>query len=144
MAERDFQSVDAVNGGVAGRSAAQGRDFGVWHKPHMHQVVLNILRQVEGNEHLAFTDRQITEQAHLTNPASLTEEAGSKEIRPYWSQFSIRPNCLRLQSGFLGDLWFGYSYDLTSWKGGSAGKQSTPPGLRQTFAQSIGTVAHLK
>lgn len=85
MAERDFQSVDAVYGGVAGRSAAQGRDFGVWHKPHMHQVVLDILRQVEGDEDPAFTDRQITEQAHLTNSASPAAEAGSRKIRPEWS-----------------------------------------------------------
>jgi hypothetical protein len=85
MAERDFQSVDAVYSGVAGRSAAQRRDFGIWHKPHMHQVVLDILRQVEGDEDPAFTDRQITEQAHLTNPALLAAEAGSRKIRPEWS-----------------------------------------------------------
>jgi hypothetical protein len=85
MAERDFQSVDAVHGGVAGWSATQGCDFGVWHKPHMHQVVLDILRQVEGNQDPAFTDRQITEQTHVTNSASLAAKAASKKIRPEWS-----------------------------------------------------------
>ncbi len=77
MAEGDFQPVDAVYGGVAGRSAPQGRDFGVWHKPHMHQVVLDILWQIEGDKDPAFTDRQIAEQAHLTNSESLAVEAGS-------------------------------------------------------------------
>jgi hypothetical protein len=85
IAERDLHAIDTVHGGVAGRSAAQGRYFGVWHKPHMHQVVLDILRQVEGNEDPAFTDRQITEQAHLTNSALLAAEAGSGKIRPEWS-----------------------------------------------------------
>ena len=55
MAERDFKAVNAVDGGIAGGSAAQGRDLGVGHKTHVHQVVLDVLRQVEGDQDPAFT-----------------------------------------------------------------------------------------
>ena len=37
VAEGDFHAVDAVDGGVAGRGAAQSRDQGIGDKAHMHQ-----------------------------------------------------------------------------------------------------------
>jgi hypothetical protein len=79
MAESDFKAVDAVDGGVAGRRAAQGRDFSVWDKTHVHQVVLDVLRQVEGDKDPPCTNRQIAECVHLTNPVMLPETAGQQK-----------------------------------------------------------------
>ena len=68
MAERDFHAVDAIDGGVAGRGAAQGGDLGIGHKAHMHQVVLDVFGQVEGDQDPALANRQIAEHAHLRTP----------------------------------------------------------------------------
>jgi hypothetical protein len=56
MAEGDFHAVNAVDGGIAGRGAAQGRDQGIGDKAHMHQVVLYGFGKVEGDQHPAFAD----------------------------------------------------------------------------------------
>ena len=79
MSERDFEAVNAVDGGVAGRGAAQGRDFSVGHKTHVHQVVLDVLRQVEGHQDPAVTNRQIAEHAHPTNPVLPPKTAGQQK-----------------------------------------------------------------
>ena len=79
MAEGNLQAVNAVDGGVAGGSAAQGRDLSVGHKTHVHQVVLDVFRQVEGNQDPAFANRQIAECAHLTNPVVPPETAGQQK-----------------------------------------------------------------
>ena len=56
MAEGDFQAVDAVDGGIAGgarrRAVTQRRA-----QTHVHQVVLDGFRQVEGDQDPAFTNR---------------------------------------------------------------------------------------
>ena len=49
VAQGDFHAVDAVNGGVAGRGAAQRVDARVGHKAHMHQMVLDGFREVESH-----------------------------------------------------------------------------------------------
>jgi hypothetical protein len=49
MAERDFHAVNAVYRGVPGRSAAQGCHLSVGYETHMHQVILDALRQIEGD-----------------------------------------------------------------------------------------------
>lgn len=79
MAERDFEAVNAVDGGVPGGSATQGRDFSIWNKTHVHQVVLNVFREVECDQDPAFTHRQIAEHAHLTNPVVPPEPAGQQK-----------------------------------------------------------------
>lgn len=55
MAEGDFEAVNAVDGGVACWGAAQSLDYGIGDKTHVHQVVLDVFRQVEGDEDTAFT-----------------------------------------------------------------------------------------
>ena|ERR1700735_178119 len=104
MAERDLQAVDAKDGWVASRGAAQGGHFGAGHKAHMHQVVLDIFGQVEGHQDSLVANRQFTQEAHLINPVQPPETEGRQKIRPYWSQFSIRPNCLWPQLWFWGIL----------------------------------------
>lgn len=79
MAEGDFQAVNAIDGGVTGRGAAQGRDFSVGHKTHVHQVVLDVFRQVEGDKDPAITNRQIAEHTHLSNPLVPPEKAGQQK-----------------------------------------------------------------
>jgi hypothetical protein len=54
--EGDFQAIHEVNRGIAGRRAAQRRYLRVGHKTHMHQVVLDRLRQVEGNQDAALAN----------------------------------------------------------------------------------------
>ncbi len=68
MAERDLETVDAIDGWIAGRGATKGCDFGVGHKAHMHQVVLDIFGQVEGHQDSLVANRQFTQQTHLINP----------------------------------------------------------------------------
>ena len=58
VAQRDLHAVDAVDGGVAGRGAAQGGDEGIGDKAHMHQMVLDGFRQIEGDQDPAFADLQ--------------------------------------------------------------------------------------
>ena len=65
MAKGDFHAVNAVDSGVAGRGAAQRRHQGVGHKAHMHQMILNRFRQVEGDQNPTFADVQFTQHAHL-------------------------------------------------------------------------------
>jgi hypothetical protein len=48
-------------------------------------VVLDALRQVKGDQHPPLTNRQIAQQAHLTNPTSPPTKAGQQKIRPEWS-----------------------------------------------------------
>ncbi len=64
MAEGNLQAVHAVNRGVAGRRAAQGRHQGIRNKTHMHQMILDRLRQIEGDQDSTFTNGQFTQYAH--------------------------------------------------------------------------------
>ena len=77
MSERDLHAVNAIEGWVAGGGAAQGCDFGAGHKAHMHQVVLDILGQVEGHKDSLFADRQFTQHTHLLNPVQPPETEGA-------------------------------------------------------------------
>jgi hypothetical protein len=47
LAESDFCAVDAINGGVAGGSAAQCENPVLRDKPQMHQVALDLFREVQ-------------------------------------------------------------------------------------------------
>ena len=134
MAERDLHAVDAIEGGIAGWGAAQGSHFGAGDKTHVHQVVLDIFGQVEGHQDSFVADRQFTQYAHLKNPVSPPEREGQRKIRPYWSQFSIRPNWLRLQSAFWGISVGGSPMTGRSDEGG-LGRQ---PEIRLAREQSAG------
>ncbi len=65
VAQRNLKSVNGVNRGVAGWGAAHRRHLGIGHKSHVHQVVLNRLRQVESNQDSTITDAQFAQHIHL-------------------------------------------------------------------------------
>ena len=71
VAKGDFHAVDAVDGGVAGRGAAQGGDQRIGDKAHMHQVVLDGFRQVEGHQDPALADLQFAQHAQPPNSRGL-------------------------------------------------------------------------
>ncbi len=50
VAEGNLHAVNAIDGGVAGRCAAQRGDRGIGNEAHVHEVVLHGFRQVEGNQ----------------------------------------------------------------------------------------------
>jgi hypothetical protein len=58
-AESDFHAVNAVNGGIAGWGAAQIDDARPRDEAHMHQVVLDIFREVERDQDPTFSDGQL-------------------------------------------------------------------------------------
>jgi hypothetical protein len=64
-AEGDFDAIDAVNRGIAGRGAAESGYDGVGHETHVHEVVLYRIRQMESYDNPAFPDIQFTQHAHL-------------------------------------------------------------------------------
>ena len=61
--QRDLHAVNSVDGWIAGRGAPQSGDVSVWHKTHMHQVVLNRLGEIEGNQYPALADLQLAQNA---------------------------------------------------------------------------------
>ena len=56
VAESDLHAAHAIDGWVAGRSAAQRGHQGVGHEAHMHEVILHGIRKVQGHENRAVTD----------------------------------------------------------------------------------------
>jgi cytoskeletal protein CcmA (bactofilin family) len=60
VTEGNLHVVNAVDGGIAGRSAAQSGNARIRDKAHVHEVVLNGLREVEGNQDACFADLQLT------------------------------------------------------------------------------------
>jgi hypothetical protein len=111
MAEGDFHPVDAIHGGVAGRRAAQGRHLGVGDKSHVHQVVLDIFRQVKGDQDPPLTNRQIAENAHLTNPAVPPAKAGQQENTTRMVGFKYTAKTPAIANWFFGV--FGSSIPMT-------------------------------
>jgi hypothetical protein len=73
VAEGDFDSVDAVDSGIAGGGAAEGGDFSVGDEAHVHEVVLNRIGQIESDEDACFADMQFAEHAHLPDSIGLPE-----------------------------------------------------------------------
>ncbi len=114
MAERDFKAVDAIDCGIAGRGAAQGSHLGVRYETHVHQMVLDIIGQIECDQDAAFANRQIAENAHLTNPAVPAKTARPKKnttgmvVIQYTAKLAV---AAIMQFGNLG---LGFSHDLTS------------------------------
>src|SRR5690348_4643008 len=64
MAEGDLHAVYTVDGGVAGRGAAQRGDQRVGNKTHVHEVVLDGIGKLESFENAALAYPQIAEHGH--------------------------------------------------------------------------------
>jgi len=107
MAEGDFHSIDAVDSRVAGRGAAQGRYQSVRDETHVHQVVLDIFRQVEGDQDPTVTDRQITENTHLPDSLSLPEAIRQQKNATRMVGFKYTAKMAWSAIGVYGDFWLG-------------------------------------
>jgi hypothetical protein len=62
-AEGNLHAVHAVDGGVAGRRAAQDRDQRIGNKAHVHQMVLHGFRQVKAHQNPALAYIQFAQHA---------------------------------------------------------------------------------
>ena len=64
----DLHAVNAIDSWIARRGAPQSGHVSVWNKTHVHQVVLNRLGQIEGNQYPALADPQLAQNAQPQNP----------------------------------------------------------------------------
>jgi hypothetical protein len=64
-AQCDFGAFDPVDGGIAGWSAAQHIDRGLWQEAKVHQVVEDIMGQLERGHHCRFAHLDLTQRHHL-------------------------------------------------------------------------------
>jgi len=56
VTQGDFHAVNGVDGGVAGGSAAEGRNQCVRDETHVHEVVLDGFREFESNQDSSLAD----------------------------------------------------------------------------------------
>jgi len=73
MAEGNLHAINAVDGWVAGWCAAEGGDEGVWDKAHVHEMVLDGFREIEGDQDCGIADIQFTQNAQSPNSDGLPE-----------------------------------------------------------------------
>jgi hypothetical protein len=80
VAECNLHTVDQVDSGVAGRSAAEDCNQRIGDKAHMHQVVLDGFGQVESYQDRAFTDFELAKNSHLPSGSEGPAEKQNPQI----------------------------------------------------------------
>ena len=117
VAESNLHAVNAVDSGIAGRGAAEIDDARSGDEAHMHQVVLDIFREVERDQDPTFTDGQFAQHAHLSRSPMLPAKRQHSQNTTRLVVFEYTTKRLRAANWIFEDFGRRRSHDLTSGDG---------------------------